>query len=303
MLLVLRIPMAMLVFSSSQLHCPSSRFAIHFRKLSPLRNRGYPLPAVDFHFHVINRRSQLRWPCGLATGKCDVRAYSRDGSVYGEIRNAPAPSNFGADSFLSVVESICLVSSAAASVVLAVRKSLFGGLGDRILVWVVVVLICGVAVGSLIRMRQWRFFNLSVNSGGRDLNLVERVEKLEEDVRSSATIIRALSRQLEKLGIRFRLTRKALKEPIAETAALAQKNSEATRILAEQEDILEKELGEIQKVLLAMQEQQQKQLELILAIGKSSKLWESRRDPVQRQDTGEVLGSIEDGKPIEVRQT
>lgn len=38
-----------------------------------------------------------------------------------------------------------------------------------------------------------------------------------------------------------------------QTAALAQKNSEATRALAEQEDILEKELGEIQKVLLAMQ--------------------------------------------------
>lgn len=38
-----------------------------------------------------------------------------------------------------------------------------------------------------------------------------------------------------------------------QTAALAQKNSEATRALAMQEDILEKELGEIQKVLLAMQ--------------------------------------------------
>jgi hypothetical protein len=34
---------------------------------------------------------------------------------------------------------------------------------------------------------------------------------------------------------------------------LAQKNSDATRALAVQEDILEKELGEIQKVLLAMQ--------------------------------------------------
>lgn len=37
------------------------------------------------------------------------------------------------------------------------------------------------------------------------------------------------------------------------TAALAQKNSEATRALAAQEDTLEKELCEIQKVLLAMQ--------------------------------------------------
>jgi hypothetical protein len=37
------------------------------------------------------------------------------------------------------------------------------------------------------------------------------------------------------------------------TAALAQKNSEAARALAMQSEILEKELGEIQKVLLAMQ--------------------------------------------------
>lgn len=38
-----------------------------------------------------------------------------------------------------------------------------------------------------------------------------------------------------------------------QTAALAQKNSEATRALAVQGEVLEKELGEIQKVLLAMQ--------------------------------------------------
>lgn len=36
-------------------------------------------------------------------------------------------------------------------------------------------------------------------------------------------------------------------------AALAQKNSEATRALAVQKDLLGKELGEIQHVLLAMQ--------------------------------------------------
>lgn len=38
-----------------------------------------------------------------------------------------------------------------------------------------------------------------------------------------------------------------------QTAALVQKNSEATQALAAQGDILEKELGEIQKVLLSMQ--------------------------------------------------
>lgn len=40
---------------------------------------------------------------------------------------------------------------------------------------------------------------------------------------------------------------------ILQTAALTQKNSKATQALAVREEILEKELGEIQKVLLAMQ--------------------------------------------------
>lgn len=42
---------------------------------------------------------------------------------------------------------------------------------------------------------------------------------------------------------------------VHQTSVLVQKNSEATQALAAQEDILEKELGEIQKVLLSMQVQ------------------------------------------------
>ncbi|PPD96334.1 hypothetical protein GOBAR_DD06646 [Gossypium barbadense] len=87
------------------------------------------------------------------------------------------------------------------------------------------------------------------------------------------------------------------------TAALAQKNSEATRALAAQEEILEKELEEIQKVLLAMQEQQQKQLELILAIAKSGKLFEDKREPSQEKDTVEACKSTEEAKQMEVNQT
>lgn len=48
------------------------------------------------------------------------------------------------------------------------------------------------------------------------VDLLARIEKVEEDLRSSATIIQVLARQLEKLGIRFRVTWKALKEPITE---------------------------------------------------------------------------------------
>ncbi|KAK9062237.1 hypothetical protein SSX86_019423 [Deinandra increscens subsp. villosa] len=131
--------------------------------------------------------------------------------------------------------------------------------------------------------RQWRRVCLGFSKpGSSGVNLVERIEKVEEDLRTSATIIRVLSRQLEKLGIRFRVTRKSMKDPITQTAELAKRNSEATRALAMQEDNLEKELAEIQQVLLAMQDQQQKQLELILAIAKSGKLLDNK--PVPSKD-------------------
>ena len=86
--------------------------------------------------------------------------------------------------------------------------------------WGIALLAGGVAIGSWIRRRQWqRLCGQTWNHGGGgvvEVNLLERIEKLEEDLRSSATIIRVLSRQLEKLGIRFRVTRKTLKDPIAE---------------------------------------------------------------------------------------
>lgn len=107
------------------------------------------------------------------------------------------------------------------SVVFAARRAAFGAAGDRVLGWLVVALVGGVASGAWVRRRQWRrVFEQPGTVGGANVNLVERIEKLEEDLRSSATMIRVLSRQLEKLGIRFRVTRKALKEPIAEVIGL-----------------------------------------------------------------------------------
>ncbi|EYU23966.1 hypothetical protein MIMGU_mgv1a017990mg, partial [Erythranthe guttata] len=203
--------------------------------------------------------------------------------AYAAIGVAPNPSSL--DAFLSAVEFLSLASSAAVSVYVAVGGGVLKGgglvLGSRILVWQCVVLVGGVLVGAAIRRRQWRRICGAAAAPSGVNNLSARVEKVEEDLRSSATIIRVLSRQLDKLGSRFRVTRKALKEPVSETAALAQKNSEATRALAAQEDILENELGEIQNVLLAMQEQQQKQLELIIALGKAGKLWETRSVPTK----------------------
>ncbi|KAJ0703861.1 hypothetical protein HanPI659440_Chr14g0556111 [Helianthus annuus] len=196
--------------------------------------------------------------------------------------------NFNLDDFLSLAEFSCLASSAVLSIGFVIgstsQKPVLEWFVNRVTVWQPVLLVVGIVIGVVIRRRQWRRVCLGFGkSGSSGVNLVERIEKVEEDVRNSATIIRVLSRQLEKLGIRFRVTRKSMKEPIAQTAELAKKNSEATRALAMQEDNLEKELAEIQKVLLAMQDQQQKQLELILAIAKSGKLLDNKPVPSQDQ--------------------
>lgn len=51
------------------------------------------------------------------------------------------------------------------------------------------------------------------------------------------------------------------------------------------------------------QDQQQKQLELILAVGKTGKLWESRRGPNQ-EHTNESTSLPEEGlKQLEINQT
>ncbi|XP_014505798.1 uncharacterized protein LOC106765624 [Vigna radiata var. radiata] len=219
-------------------------------------------------------------------------------------QHVTADSNF--DSLLSFLEFSCLLSSAvassAATVVAASKNDLLAGIGTRAAPFGVTMLVIGVLIGVWIRRRQWRRVCVENGKGGLEVNFLQRIEKLEEDLKSSLTVVRVLSRQLEKLGIRFRVTRKALKDPIAETAALAQKNSEAARALAVQSDILEQELGEIQQVLLAMQEQQRKQLDLILAIGKAGKLWESKPEISDRQDTLEMSNSAEGVVKQEVHQ-
>lgn len=82
-------------------------------------------------------------------------------------------------------------------------------------------LVGAVAISSFIRQRQWRRISKgSYITGSESFNLVDRIEKLEEDIKSSARIIRVLTRQVEKLGIRFRVTRKTLKGPITEVLVL-----------------------------------------------------------------------------------
>lgn len=50
----------------------------------------------------------------------------------------------------------------------------------------------------------------------KDFTVDQRIGKLEDDVQSVAAIARMLSRHLEKLGVRFRVTRRTLRDPIQE---------------------------------------------------------------------------------------
>ncbi|KAK6120019.1 hypothetical protein DH2020_046259 [Rehmannia glutinosa] len=280
---------------------------VSFSPINFLKPLNLPISPPNSRTHFTSYRfltSQSHFfPVGKINASFDESYGASQSQVNGSSKKILNGFNF--DAFLSILEFLSLASSAAISVYVALRNGVVSG--SKILVWQCVVLVSCVLVGTVIRRRQWgRICGARVSrgpSGSYGVNLLGRVEKLEEDLRSSATIIRVLSRQLEKLGVRVRVTRKALKEPISETAALAQKNSEVTRALAAQEDILEKELGEIQKVLLAMQEQQQKQLELILAIGKSAKLWETKRVPTKDQNATETSKSSVDGVPnLEINQ-
>ncbi|XP_065874033.1 uncharacterized protein [Euphorbia lathyris] len=286
----------------------SSRFPLYFTpsNIPPLKNPNFapPIPSCHLSTSSIYRNSCYK-PQHL-TFCFPLKAYQSDDTVHSQVSDS-----FNLDVFLSIAEFFCIFSSAIVTISYAVnstalssKRTVLGILGsNRVLAWGLVVMMSGMVIGAWIRRRQWlRFCKVTVREGRESVNLVERIEKLEEDLKSSVTIVRVLSRQLEKLGIRFRITRKALKDPIAETAALAQKNSEATRALAMQEDILEKELGEIHKVLLAMQEQQQKQLELILAIGKSGKLWEKRQD-TSKHDTIDNSDFTKESKQLETHET
>lgn len=206
-------------------------------------------------------------------------------------REVESGNTIDVDRLLAIAEVACLAPSLVLSVGFAVQSVIpkpqnvtwlsssapVNKFVNVYLTWQILPLLGALIIGVIIRTRQWQRLTAGgpkdrVNSDGSEFSLIQRIKKLEEDVGSSVTIIRVLSRQLEKLGVRFRVTRQTLRDPINETAALAQKTSEAIRVLELQEDVLQKELRGIQHILLAMQEQQQKQLELILALGKAARL-------------------------------
>lgn len=270
-------------------HCRIGGFSCCYRRTRPENSRNvislFPKPftlqvqaAPRTHF---SGRDFLRTRQSYA-----VRAAGFELEEPGE--NLP-DKGFNFDALLSVLEFLCLAVSAAVPIAVGVRwwvSRQQSWVGFRLLVGQCAVLAGGMLIGAVIRRRQWRrVCKVEVVSrsgkGYQGVNLVERIEKLEEDSRSSKRIVQALSRQLEKLGTRFQIKMRNFKDTIAQTAALAQRNSEATRSLAVEGEILERELLEIQRVLLAMQDQQQKQLELILAIGRTVKLWDNLDSPSQ----------------------
>ncbi|XP_039854487.1 uncharacterized protein LOC120712697 isoform X2 [Panicum virgatum] len=208
-------------------------------------------PSSPSHAPLLSRSPPPRWPPPL-------RAHA---SGSGEpVRRRGA---FGLDALLSAAELLCFAPPAICSLVCAARlvfspSSASAGplpLADgRLLVLQYVLLVGAVAIGSLIRRRQSG--RLRPPSGAADragMGLVERMDKVEDSVRGMVAAVGVLSRTVEKLSVRFRVLRRTLRDPISETANLAQKNSEATRILAAQEGLLEKEIGAIQKLLYAMQ--------------------------------------------------
>ncbi|KAL2906127.1 hypothetical protein RDABS01_004837 [Bienertia sinuspersici] len=246
-----------LYFPNNNTHFNSSKtlkFSLLYHQT--LQNNAYPLQK---NYNLLRNRLSL------------VKAHDSSFTAFQE-QEPSSTKLFNLDAFLNFLESICVVSSVLISAGFFVNwvffKRLNNGvllLGNRVLVW---LLAGAVAVGSVIRRRQWgRVCGSPTNSkpGSETGNVIERIERLEESMRSATSIIRMLSRQLEKLGIRFRVTRKALKDPISE-------------------------------------DQQQKQLELILAIAKSGNLFETKQTPSKvpgkQTDSDNGLRKV-DGQQIE----
>ena len=58
------------------------------------------------------------------------------------------------------------------------------------------------------------------STGRVDFTLKQRVADLEEDVREFVTTARGLSKQVEKLGLRFRATKRTLRDPMQEVSLM-----------------------------------------------------------------------------------
>lgn len=236
------------------------------------------------------------------------------GAEYVNEQRAIPNGEWDVDRVLVVGEGVCIVAFTAACLASVINRrsqesrlvasstpeSLVDTRFHSFPLWQTLPLLGALLINAILRARQWqgkgRVWNVSEKYVGADLILEERMRKLEEEVASAVTIIRVLSKQLEKLGVRFRVTRQTLRDPIQETALLAEKTSQAVNILAAREDDLEKGLEELQQVLLGMQENQVKQLELISALGKLV------RDRTVNRVDQPARGARKDNKRLPLKQ-
>jgi hypothetical protein len=89
--------------------------------------------------------------------------------------------------------------------------------GRRLFVVQYVLLVGAVAIGTLIRRRQQGRLRGAGGAAEKvGVGLAGRVQKLEESVRGMVTAVGVLSRTVEKLGVRFRVLRRTLRDPISE---------------------------------------------------------------------------------------
>eukprot|EP00850_Spirogloea_muscicola_P019307 SM000188S03802 [mRNA] locus=s188:32852:34457:- [translate_table: standard] len=113
-----------------------------------------------------------------------------------------------------------------------------------------------------------------------EMPLLERVGVLEVELVNTMKVGQALSRQLEKLSTRFRVTRMTLRDSLEETAKLAQRTSNSAEGLAAGSERLNSELQELQFAMLAMQEQHSKHLKLFSST--AARLLQSQRSVEQK---------------------
>ncbi|KAG6556810.1 hypothetical protein Mapa_001757 [Marchantia paleacea] len=237
--------------------------------------------------------------------------------------------------FLAVTEGVCILVAGASYTASAIQKSqqtatvasspavhhFFSKFGD-LSSWQVPALWAALVINALLRSMQMRssldrtqikWEEKSI----KDFTVDQRIGKLEDDVHSVAAIARMLSRHLEKLGVRFRVTRRTLRDPIQETAMLALKTSEVVSALATREDMLEaelretrKELRETQEILVSMQASQEKQLELLVtAMTQTVKSQKALEGKFSRESTRRLAGttnkltSTDIGAPVAKRKS
>lgn len=193
--------------------CFTNSFPRNCNLLSPSISSPSLQNLHQFHFHA--HRLLTTHNNSTSRRHYGIQAY--------ESEDVAQSGDFNLESVLLLSELLSLFSSAFFLVVFVVnfvgwssKKALWLLIGDRGLVWGFPLLVATVVLNSWIRRRQRRRLCWVEASGGLKVNLLDGIEKLEEDLRSLTTVVRALSRKLEKLGLRFRVTRKTLRDPIAE---------------------------------------------------------------------------------------